>query len=46
MGAIIEEYSDTEFGTFLKSKLGVQTIKEAETKNSELQEQREIKGHN
>ncbi|MEK6766595.1 MAG: AI-2E family transporter, partial [Planctomycetota bacterium] len=39
VGAIIEEYSDTEFGTFLKSKLGVQTIKEAETKNSELQEQ-------
>ena len=32
VGAIIEEYSDTEFGTFLKSKLGIQTIKETETK--------------
>lgn len=37
VGAIIEEYSDTEFGTFLKSKLGIQTIKETEIKDKEDQ---------
>lgn len=37
VGAIIEEYSDTEFGTFLKSKLGIQTIKETEIKDREEQ---------
>jgi predicted PurR-regulated permease PerM len=39
VGAIIEEYSDTEFGTFLKSKLGIQTIKETEIKEKKPQEQ-------
>ena len=34
---IIEEYSDTEFGTFLKSRLGVQTIKETEIKDKKEQ---------
>jgi len=38
---IIAEYGDTEIGTFLKSKLGVQSIKETEAKNSELQELQE-----
>jgi predicted PurR-regulated permease PerM len=37
VGAIIEEYSDTEFGTFLKSKLGIQTIKETEIKDKKEQ---------
>lgn len=37
VGAIIEEYSDTEFGTFLKSKLGIQTIKETVIKDKEEQ---------
>lgn len=37
VGAIIEEYSDTEFGTFLKSKLGIQTIKETVMKDKEEQ---------
>jgi predicted PurR-regulated permease PerM len=36
---IIEEYSDTEIGTFLKSKLGIQTIKETEIKEKKPQEQ-------
>ncbi len=36
---IIEEYGDTEVGTFLKSKLGVQTTKEEETESSEPQPQ-------
>jgi predicted PurR-regulated permease PerM len=42
VGVIIEEYSDTEIGTFLKSKLGIQTIKEPEIKDKKPQEQ-EIK---
>lgn len=37
VGAIIEEYSDTEFGTFLKSKLGIQTIKETVIKDKKEQ---------
>ncbi|MGR3303616.1 MAG: AI-2E family transporter, partial [Candidatus Scalindua sp.] len=36
---IIEEYSDTEIGTFLKSKLGIQTIKETEIKEKKPQKQ-------
>ena len=39
VGAIIEEYGDTEIGTFLKSKLGIQTIKETEIKDKKPQEQ-------
>ncbi len=39
--AIIEEYSDTEIGTFFKSKLGIQTIKETEIKDKKPQEQEE-----
>ncbi|MBS1258541.1 MAG: hypothetical protein MAG551_01600 [Candidatus Scalindua arabica] len=41
VGVIIEEYSDTEVGTFLKSKLGIQTIKETEIKEKKPQEQEE-----
>lgn len=37
VGAIIEEYSDTEFGTFLKSKLGIETIKETVIKDKKEQ---------
>ncbi|MFQ5688431.1 MAG: AI-2E family transporter, partial [Candidatus Scalindua sp.] len=42
---LIEEYSDTKIGTFLKSKLGIQTIKEKEIKEKKTQEQevKEIK---
>jgi predicted PurR-regulated permease PerM len=36
---IIEEYGDTEIGTFLKSKLGIQTINETEIKDKKPQEQ-------
>ncbi len=39
---IIEEYSDTEIGTFLKSKLGIQTINETEIKDKKPQEQEVI----
>jgi len=39
VGVIIEEYSDTEIGTFLKSKLGIQTIKEKGIKEKKPQEQ-------
>ncbi len=34
---LIEEYSDTKIGTFLKSKLGIQTIKETEIKDKKEQ---------
>ena len=39
VGAVIDEYSDTEIGTFFKSRLGIQTIKETEIKEKKLQEQ-------